>query len=327
MTLSKMVLARKLSLNRDVTAFAWSPDGRLLAVAEGLTTVIEVWNVESGQRVTKIEKQPASTQRILFSPDGKHLIIPPLAPYNGVARTALVLADVHTGQVTHNIDGPNDPSHFALANQPADFALSPDGKRLYVTFNTQDQTVHIYDTSTWTISGSIPASGYVMAGGPGDDELTTTEPDGTARVWDARSGSLVQKFVMTKNCHAIALAPAACLIASGAGFNGETLNRATGVLESNFDARPVRIWNIRSGKLLGEGSAVQLIRRLAFNPSATLLAAATGNNSIVLFNTNDLAAPRVLAHFQNNAPDVAFSPDGKYFAAAGDAEILLYKVP
>jgi WD40 repeat protein len=101
----------------------------------------------------------------------------------------------------------------------------------------------------------------------------------------------------------------------------------TGVLESNFDPRPVRLWNINSGKLLGEGTAVQLIRRLAFNPSATLLAAAAGDNSIVLFATNDFAAPQILTHFKSNAPDVAFSPDGHYLAAAGDAEVLLYKIP
>jgi WD40 repeat protein len=68
-----------LELPYPVQSLAWHPDGRLLAVGYFMRDVVEVWDVHAKKPVFSVQskRRPASQsgQEVLFSPDGKYLVV------------------------------------------------------------------------------------------------------------------------------------------------------------------------------------------------------------------------------------------------------------
>lgn len=332
---------RKLKTYGVVMGMAWNADGSRIATLEGMNQLIEVWDTATGNLVATIKKSPAASTRILFTPDGKHLITPLLIA-DGFINTALNVIDIKTGQSLHGIEGPYSPPHyFGFANDPKDYLLSPDGKRLYVTFNMQPIVIHVYDTATWTHIGVIPDPGaLIMTVGPASDELTTVGANNDLRTWNVPTATIVRRFDLAQpdaakprsfnlatSCSAIALAPAACLLAFGTRSGGKTLNLKTEQMESGFDTTPVRLLSLDGGRPLSAWPAsTQQIRALAFSPDGRVLAAALDHDhSVVLLPSDDLSAAKTLVQFRNRVATMAFSQDGKYLAAAGDEEVDIYR--
>lgn len=98
-----------------VAALAFSPDGRMLAVA-GFTSATSLWDVSTGQRVTVLSH--SESDALAFSPNGKILAI-------GGGGGPIELWNVVKEAVVATI---TDPGSRALN----DLAFSPDGKLLAV---------------------------------------------------------------------------------------------------------------------------------------------------------------------------------------------------
>jgi len=68
-----------LELPYTVQSLAWHPDGRLLAVGYFMRDVVEVWDTHTKKPVFSVpsKRRPAnqSGQEVLFSPDGKYLVV------------------------------------------------------------------------------------------------------------------------------------------------------------------------------------------------------------------------------------------------------------
>jgi WD40 repeat protein len=138
----------------------------------------------------------------------------------------------------------------------------------------------------------------------GGHALVTADPSGTLRLWQLPAGRLVRSKRVRGPLADVALDPGGqrVAVADGAGV--------------------VHLWNLRSGRLValpGRHSA----SRLAFSPAGNLLAIADGNG----LTTLESLAGRVKAELGLGLPafsglslgdvnDVAFSPSGRYVAAA-----------
>jgi WD40 repeat protein len=57
----------------DLTSVAFSPDSRQIATG-GSDGLVQVWDIESGQRVGDPMRNTAPVELIRFSPDGRHLV-------------------------------------------------------------------------------------------------------------------------------------------------------------------------------------------------------------------------------------------------------------
>lgn len=158
----------------SVLGVAFSPDGRLLATADGPRQVL-LWDVNTHQRIgTLITHLNSGVLGVAFSPDGTMLAT---ASSDGTVR----LWDAATlQQVGASINVPGSSS-------PLGVAFSPDGTMLATADG--DGTVRLWDVATLAqIGPSINVPGYNDVNGvafsPDGTMLATADGDSTVRLWD-----------------------------------------------------------------------------------------------------------------------------------------------
>ncbi len=277
-------------------AITFSADGTRLAVTTD--TGAQVWWTGTGAPVVSIVGHPLQILDAAFSPDGTRLAT---ASVDQTAR----LWDAQTGRELLTLAG-----HEAPVDQ---IAFSPDGQRLATA--SWDGTAKIWDLGPsrelLTIpTPAAPASFPVRLGdAPLFGQIATTPdgqrifaglPDGTAKLWDARTGQVV----LTLAGHAGQV--------WGAAISSDGNRVATG-----SDDRNVRVWDAATGNLLwtGTGHADRVIA-VAFSPDGALLASASADKTVKIWNVS--TGTELLEVSVHSAPltSVAFSADGTHLATA-----------
>lgn len=330
-------MSREFELDNPVTAIAWSPNGHVIGTSEQGDTIVKIWDSETGQLLHTIHKSYQGSNRLLFSKNGQYLITSFAGSFDGKNRGALTIIDVSTGRIIRDVDGPHDPSNFVIANDPADFVLSPDGFLLYVRYNSDDQ-IRYYNTNNWNEVGSFKSAAFAMAGGPQPNQLTAVEigpvtnirpgppsngnptviADGHTylEVWSTREGRFVNKFELKDPISpgSIAVDPTTCRAIIGEDFT------------SRDDKLPVGVWDLNSGTKLGAIPGVGSIVSVSLSPDGHLLAVAGGNQTVTLIDMDQPTTSFLLHTFNDYAWRVEFSPDGKRIMAAGDKKVIIYAV-
>jgi RNA polymerase sigma factor (sigma-70 family) len=168
---------KRLEVDGDVDSVAFSPDGKTLAAAEGegKTCRIQVWDIETGKLVHRLEidELPGNTL-ILFSPDGKQL-----AAKFGTGR--IQLWDPRTGRELGRWQGP-----FFIRSM----AYSPDGKVLACA---AESAIRRWDTATG--KEIDPPAGHTsplwsIRFSPDSKTLISCGSDGRILEWDLATAKL-----------------------------------------------------------------------------------------------------------------------------------------
>ncbi|MBI5210671.1 MAG: protein kinase [Elusimicrobia bacterium] len=316
-----------------VSALAFSPDGRTLAVGSGDKTV-RLWDPASGRPVGRVMRHEGAVHALAFSPDGKALAA------GGDDRTVRFW-DAGTGGPLRKI--PAGGVLYALAFSPDGKALaaggddgttrlwdaadahplgrpmrhgsvvyavafSPDGRTLAT--GGEDKTVRLWDRATGEPKGRLlghEGPVYAAAFSPDGRTLATGAEDGTARLWDAASGRPKAGPVRLANAvYAVAFSPDGRTLATGGEDNTARLWEAR-------DARPL-------GKVMRHGNTVAAV---AFSPDGKTLATGGYDKSVRLWDARAVGARRGPApegmFFRHEGPvrAVAAAPDGKVVATGG----------
>ncbi|HST53960.1 MAG TPA: protein kinase [Pyrinomonadaceae bacterium] len=160
-----------------LSAAALSADGRTLAAG---SSVIQLWDAETGELKHKLEGNRSSMESLAFSPDGS------LLAGTGHVDGGVWLWDARDGKLRQEIKANDEPTAVAF---------SPDSKTLAT--GGYDGTLKLWDTtsggaprrsldyahSSVVVSIAFSPDGSLVAcGGAG--------PDGEVKVWDARTGEL-----------------------------------------------------------------------------------------------------------------------------------------
>ena len=123
-----------------MASLAFSPDGTLLASA-GFDTNVHLWDVSTGQHKTSLRDQLLTTFAMMFTADGKNLVI-------GGANGTIEIVDVQTASIARRFRA----EKYAVVNM----SLSPDGRSIGACTSTRmvSRGRHRLRRGSWRRGGS-----------------------------------------------------------------------------------------------------------------------------------------------------------------------------
>jgi WD40 repeat protein len=243
-------LRRLKSPERNASAVAFSPDGKLVATWSVVSGRISLWDVARLKETRAIRTWHPGVECVAFSPDGKGLV--------SAGGSSLVLWDVATGARRWHVQG-----GYCLSYQ-VEFA--PDGRTL--ACGGQDGKIRLFDAATGKELRRFAGHGgsvYAVAFAPGGRVLAS-RGHGDVRLWEADSGKQLARLEVDSPsaCYALAFSP-----------DGRTL--------ASSSHTSVILWEVLTGRRLGllDGHKGGVCA-LAFSPDGRLLASGSADESALL---------------------------------------------
>ena len=304
----RLTPAFKHEPNRVIYQALFSPDGRRLLTAcrDGKA---RVWDATTAEPVTPWLWHAGWSEYAAWSPDARLVATtsraPTLNPQAGAAFAARIW-DAASGR-------PVSPA-LPHRRQINHLAFSPDGRHLVTASGRwargdwsgptePDGEAKVWDVVTGELALPVLEHGGAVrfaAFSPDGGRLVTACGDGTARVWDATTGT---PLTILRHGHAV----------SRATFDRDGRR----VLTASNDGT-ARIWDAATGRPLtsplSHGTNVPMA---AFSPDGRLVVTASGDGTARIWDAatgQPLTAP--LRH-RGQVMYAAFSPDGRRLVTAG----------
>jgi WD40 repeat protein len=244
----------------------------------------------------------AHTDRVeagTFSPDGQ------LAA-SGARDGRVILWDVNTGEVVHNMQGHND--------WVMDVAFSPDGTR--VLSSSSDHTLILWDVATGEqirrFEGHTARVNAVDFGADGGQALSGSE-DRTLILWDVESGEIIQQFEGSPN-------EVTDVALSDSGFTA---------LSSSLDG-VIILWNAQSGQPLfiygpEEGGHSLSAWNVTYTPDELGFISTSEDGTLLLWRFETGAPVLRFEGHTSRVTSAAFSPDGsRLVSGSEDNSVILW---
>jgi RNA polymerase sigma factor (sigma-70 family) len=304
------------TVNNSATNAALSPDGNLLACQEldgkQQTISLKVVDLTTGKELPEIKTPVGGAQGLTFSPDGKTLAF-------GTVQGYVELWDVAAGKELRRLE----PEQVSRA-QGGCLAFSPDGKTLAA--GQGDRSVQLWDVATGKklrqIGEAAKPDGVrvvvVIRGFQAEPQADLAfSPDGKTLAASRQTSSVHQYDVETgKEVAAVPAGHQTAVSTLWASPDGKTV-----MTFGRGDA--VRVWDLNTGKELRQVPVPNGTTCVTLSPDGSVVAAGGPGSAVEL---RDTATGKELRKLETNLPGVvalAFSPDGKSFAARGPQSPLI----
>lgn len=243
--------------NRDVPfvpaigALVFSPDGKRLATAGGVTKVrghlpkgmVKIWDVETGKELRQLDELSARADAVAFSADGTYLAAGTLGASGEAPIPGEVLVwDITTGQRLHAFKTRPDVEQGGNPGSVITLAFNPRGTRLAA--GVSDGTVRLWELPSGKelfemrghqggtggsevdkFTGMILRRGSVrsVAFSPDGTRLASAGYDRVMRVWDTETGEQAKTYRFdSARINAVAFTPDGQRIAAGGSNNAKS---------------------------------------------------------------------------------------------------------
>ena len=314
---------------------AFSPDGRWGASVEYRQgTQINLWDLAAGKRVRTIAMPGFQASRVAFTPDGTRILA---VGKNGQNGSEDKFFEVATSREVQSLPIPADAIAFSgdgkwlaagsgssvaicdlgagrevetLAGQLAaqDLTFSPDGK-LLITGGT---ALGVWDVASGKLARTVAGGAQSVVLSP-DGRWLAANPNGNLEIWD------------TKTWMRATPSPPAGQFVWWMGFS----NPAAQLPLADLSAAGLRSWQVGAGpearSLWGATFAAALSPDGKILATAALRVPSASNYDRPNISIWDVSTGRLLQTFaahEVGVSGVAFSPDGKWLATAGQESRL-----
>jgi WD40 repeat protein len=285
-----------LTAPASLQAVAFGPKGKRLAAA-GKQGVVALWDIsDPSYPQTLREVQRADVLCLAFAPDGHTLVT------GGADHTARIvdLAREQPQKVLHGHGGPVTA-----------VAFRPDG-HLLATAAATDDAIRLWDPATGTLHKLLHGNTQgvqTLAFSPSGARLAAAGSEGTIHLWDVSSGQEVLSLSGPRD-----------------GVNAVAFNPEGRSLAAAGNDKAIRVWdlaNVKESPRLFEGSTAA-VQALAWHPGGRRLAS-TGPDRIVRV-WDIVTRQEILDLYDAGGAGrcIAFSPDGRSLAGAGDGAVRIW---
>ena len=315
--------------NRVVHCVAFSPDGTQIATA-GDSTEIKLWDAQTGNLINTLNGHAKKVWCVAFSPDGTRLVSASedrtvriwnahgdndltlgghsehvhCVAFSSDGRQlasgaeAVILRDAYTGNAKFRLEG-----HTASV---AGLSFSPNGTRLASA--ADDKTVRLWNTETGeevAVLKGHTSSVTGVAYRPDGNRLVSSSRDGTIKLWDAQAYEETATLKGHRGVvYCVVFSPDGSCLASASGDN------------------TVKLWDVETGSEIRTFTGhTAIVRTVAFDHAGKRLVSGGYDTKTRVW---DVASGKQIAtaHATGGGAvfGVAFSPDGKRFAACGTNE-------
>jgi WD40 repeat protein len=335
-------------------AFAFSPDGRWIAIAAvtsswPIASDITIWETSTGKEVNRLKGKNDSVTCLRFISDGRGLLIGSLQYGASNAMGTVKVWDLRANRLG-KYDVQEGKAVSSLVRIP----------QQQVVVLQSDADVELRDVKTWKVlhafepaddddrektrhSRFVLSSNRAEAVGFSSDGrvVSAAVPGEGIRSWDQRTGGLRNRIAREASDEVIATASNGDLLAEATAKEVRLINLVSGVetalslpmldrlsaiglsrdgrnLVTADDAGRIRIWEVSSRQLKKTFEAGQEITALAIDASGQFLAAARADHSIRLWNVSTGPLQVELRKHEDVVNALAFSPDGRTIASGGD---------
>lgn len=285
----------------EVNSAAFSADGKLVVTASSDGTA-RLWDLASGT-AQELGARPDGVKTAAFSPDGAQVIT---SSGDGTLR----LWDLNTLN-SRELDG--------RARSASGAVFSPDGR--FVVAGDTDGTVRVWDISAGTSRelrghrGPVNIANAVFAVGrrlvsaaftPDGSLVVTGSADGTARVWDIKTGQNKRLFA-----HKGDVKPGDNITVSSATFSPD----GKLVVTASSD-HMARIWELGSKRYLGLTGHSGSVNSAVFSPTGEFVATSSDDHTARIWNATTGRLAWTLAGHTDNVVAASFNWDGQQLITA-----------
>jgi hypothetical protein len=292
-------LALKVGPLASVTALAYSPDGKRLAV--GVYRAVVLWDTATGQPAAVIAPLAGPVQSIAYRPDGAQLAVAGGAP--GVAGEVKVFDAKTLAPVGNPLKGHTD--------QVYSVAWSPDGARLATA--SQDKTARLWE---W----------------PSGKELKSFKDhsDAVTRVCFAPDGKSIYTACQDHNARRFDLSTGiASRVFSGhnEGITALAITTSGKNIITAGSEPELRWWNVDSGDVTArQGGHGSTVNDIVTARDGKFIASASADHTVRLWDGNNGGQQRSFDGSGDWVYAVAISPDDKWMAGGGaDGMVRLWE--
>lgn len=275
---------------QDISAIAFSPNGKFLATASFDKTVRLLAINGTHTKEVGCQSHQDSTVAIAFSPDGNKIAT---ASLDATAGLGMLNSNGSFRSFT-TLQPPNKSPVVAIA-------FSPDGK--YLATATADGTVQVWDVNNTQAIALLKQKTYIKALSFSKDSqyLATASLNDKARVWEWQTHSYDQKtqFLATENVIDLAYSPTDQNYLVSASTNGL-----------------VQVWDTTNYKEVARLKDKAYVMAVNFSPEGKYLAIVNVNNEARVWEWKKYRNGQNIALWLKDVAIAAFSAkNGKYLAA------------
>lgn len=284
-----------------VTALAFAPDGKVLAV--GGYKEVRLMDSASGRIVATLSGHADEVRALAFSADGKWLVAAGGLP----ARSGEIkIWDIENHQLLRTLAGHKDCIYSV--------AVSPDGK--LIASSSYDRLIKLWESETGkelrTLKDHIDAV-FAVTFSPDGKRLASGAQDRTVKIWDVATGQRL--FTLSEaldGVTTVAFSPSGDQLAA-AGAD-----------------KLIRIYNLteKSGSLAQSMIAHEdTILQVIYSPDGKNLISTSADRTIRTWDAATLTAVKTLENQPDWVEAMSISPDGKWLAAGRyDGSVSVYNL-